>query len=70
MAYTTKDFRTKKELITAVKSGERVTCYSPGLGPMLDAFTGEIALEGPHYPKPHSWYAVASLVDGVIVRVR
>ncbi len=47
-----------------------VCCHQPGLGPDLSNFTGKVYLEGPHYPKPHTWYAEAELVNGVVVKVK
>jgi hypothetical protein len=47
-----------------------VRCFQPGLGPPLDHFTGTVYLEGPHYPKPHTWYAQAVLKDGVVVIIK
>lgn len=77
MAYTEINFKTKKALKEAVaKHKEKslgsysVRCYQPGLGPDLSNYTGKITLEGPHYPKPHSWYAEADLVNGVVVKVK
>ena len=82
MAYTYRNFKTKKELKEAVaeyhaKDAEQkdsrylaVKCYQPGLGVPLDNYTGTITLEGPHYPKPHTWYAEAELVNGVVVKVK
>lgn len=73
MAYTYTNYKTKKALKDAVASGEVVQCYQPGglgLGPDLTNFTGSIALEGPHYPKPHTWYASAELKEGVVVKVK
>jgi hypothetical protein len=85
MAYTATNFKSKKELKQAVgewtKNGGKmdvdhiilpVRCYQPGLGPDPDLsnFTGRVALEGPHYPKPHSWYADCNLVDGIVTKVR
>jgi hypothetical protein len=69
MAYTVTNFKTKKALKEAVKAGP-VCCYQPGLGPDLSNFTGKVCLEGPHYPKPHTWYAEAELVDGTVVSVK
>ena len=67
--YTTKNFPSKKALKDAVKNGERITVYSPS--PFADAPTnGRVCLEGPHFPKPHCWYAEAVLKDGVIVSVK
>jgi len=80
MAYTVKNFKTKKELKKAVddynyamagnKTNYPVRCYQPGLGPDLSNYTGKITLEGPHYPKPHTWYAEAWLENGVVVKVK
>ena len=69
MAYTIQNFKSKKELKEAVKTSV-VRCFQPGLGPDLSAFTGTVCLEGPHYPKPHSWYATAQLVEGVVTSVK
>ena len=65
--YTDTNFKTKKALKEAVASGKQVTCYSPGAFPCPE--NGMIALEGPHYPEPHRWYASAVLKDGVVVKV-
>jgi len=86
MAYTIINFKTKKALKESVakyqasKSDEvrlngvlvvqPIRCYQPGLGPDLSNYTGKITLEGPHYPKPHTWYAEAWLVNGVVVKVK
>jgi hypothetical protein len=70
MAYTVKNFKKKKDLVDAVKRGEKVRCCEPGVGPDLSNYTGHVVLEGPHYPEPHMWYAGADLVDGVITKVR
>ncbi len=86
MTYTVINFKTKKALKEAVASwnvklndvnhsagdviASEVRCYQPGLGPDLSNYTGKITLEGPHYPKPHSWYAEAELVDGVVIKVK
>lgn len=65
--YTHTNFPTKKALKEAVASGKRVTTYQPGMQhlPVID---GEADLEGPHYPKSHSWYASCVVKDGVILR--
>lgn len=69
MAYTTTDFKSKKALKDAIKAGTLVTAYQPGLGPDLSNFTGKVSLEGPHYPKPHTWYASATMENGRVVKV-
>ena len=67
MAYTTINFQSKKALKEAVVNGDRVTVFQPGpFGPSVK--DGMVALEGPHYPKPHRWYARVIVKDGVIVK--
>jgi hypothetical protein len=65
--YTSKNFKTKKQLKEAVASGAQITVYSPGVGnPVRD---GRETVEGPHYPEPHRWYATVELKNGIIVKV-
>ncbi len=66
--YTDFNYRTKKALKQAIIDDKQVTTYQPGLGTM--SLNGTIYLEGPHYPEPHTWYAEAKLVDGIIVKVK
>ena len=69
MAYTSINFPTKKALKDALAAGKQLTVYQPG-GMFEAPRNGRIYLEGPHYPKPHRWYAQAELVDGIIVKVK
>lgn len=70
--YTDTDFKSKKALKDAVTAhqagtGPAVRIFAPGLGvPKTD---GVEFLEGPHYPKPHSWYAEVTMKDGCVVAV-
>jgi hypothetical protein len=59
-----------KDSFNQEKEPPPVCCYNPVLGPNLVEFTGKVYLEGPHYPKPHRWYAEAWLEDGKVVRVK
>lgn len=69
--YTDKNFKSKKQLKDAVATGAQIGVYQPN-----DMFgrgmpqNGEFSVEGPHYPKPHSWYARVTLKDGVIIKVK
>jgi len=65
--YVEPNFPTKKALKEAVAKGETVTVFSPGL--YLAPHQGEVSVEGPHSPKPHSWYARVRIVDGKVVKV-
>jgi hypothetical protein len=65
--YTSINFKSKKALKDALKAGAKLTVYAPCLGTV--PFNGETTLEGPHYPKPHTWYARVMMKDGIISRV-
>ncbi len=68
MAYCEVNFRTKKELKLAVQSGRKMGVYNySGIFPTKE--NGTEYLEGPHYPKPHMWYAKATMRDGIIIAV-
>ena len=69
--YCTTNYTTKKALKAAVDNGKRVSVMSSrsrclGLG----VRNGTYWLEGPHYPRPHTWYAQATLVDGYVTKVK
>ena len=66
--YTERNFLTKKALKMAVSKGEKIKVYQPG-GIFPAEQNGEVSLEGPHSPAPHTWYARATITNGVIVRV-
>jgi len=75
--YTSKNFPTKKALKTAVISGEKLTVFqfndmfgNNGPDGTAKQKDGVVYLEGPHYPRPHSWYAQATLREGIIVSVK
>jgi hypothetical protein len=84
--YTTKNFKTKKELKEAVKlwnawdkskligacsflgiPPEPVRLFAPGI--FAPKRNGIEYVEGPHYPKPHTWYATVEVKDGIVVKV-
>jgi hypothetical protein len=68
MAYVSPNFATKKALKDALASGQTIEVFQPGLGSVPT--NGRIALEGPHYPKPHKWYAEAMMENGKLVKVK
>ena len=68
MAYVDPDYKTKKAFKEAVKAGVPHTPYNPS-GMFPEKENGHTTVEGPHYPKPHTWYASCQVEDGVIVKV-
>ena len=70
MAYTNINFKSKKALKETVVAGKPVSVYNPGLGGDLSNFTGTVFLEGPHYPEAHKWYAEATVVNGLVKKVK
>jgi hypothetical protein len=65
--YVSPNYPTKKALKDAVKAGVPVEVFSPG--PFPAQTEGEVSVEGPHYPKPHTWYARVQIKAGVVVKV-
>jgi hypothetical protein len=47
-----------------------VTYFQPGPFGGNEPRNGVLYFEGPHYPKPHRWYAQAVAKDGVIIKVK
>lgn len=68
--YVSPNFKTKKALRTAVEAGQRVTLFQPGPFGGTEPQEGQYAVEGPHYPAPHSWYAQVTVMDGVVTHVK
>lgn len=73
MAYTSINFKTKKELRQALLAGEKITVFQPG--PFGEArygtiTSGKVYLEGPHSPQPHRWYAQGEVKDGYLIKVK
>jgi hypothetical protein len=68
MAYVSPNYPTKKALKEAIASGARVEVFSPG--PFGCKSNGTEFVEGPHYPKPHNWYASVEVRDGLVTRVK
>lgn len=68
--YTTENFKTKKALKEAVAAGKFITVYQPGPFGGNEPRDGWVAVEGPHYPEPHRWYAQVLLRMGAVVKVK
>ena len=69
MAYVNPNYKTKKEFLTAVKEGKSHYPYNPS-GMFETPQNGTTVIEGPHYPKPHRWYASVVIKDGKVVSAK
>ena len=82
MAYTRENFPSKKafrQAFTAWKEGlssvpmlgatrAPVEVFQPGpFGPKVR--DGRTTVEGPHFPKAHTWYADVEVLDGKITKI-
>jgi hypothetical protein len=65
--YVEPNFKTKKALKEALVAGQHVNVFSPGPFPAKQ--NGNENVEGPHYPKPHTWYATVEVKEGRVIRV-
>ena len=74
MAYVSPNYSSKKALKEAIASGATVRVFQPNRMCGSDAeFNGrsDVAVEGPHYPKPHKWYGTATVdATGKVTSVR
>jgi hypothetical protein len=63
--------KTKKMLKEWVADPDRrVTYYQPGPFGGNEQQDGIVYAEGPHYPKPHMWYATLEVKDGEVIKVK
>ncbi len=70
MAYTSINFKTKKELRQALLAGEKISVYQPGPFGNGNIDSGRVYLEGPHSPKPHRWYAQGEVKNGYLIKIK
>lgn len=74
--YTSQNFASKAALKRhlADPANPPVTVFQPndffGNPKTSPTYSGSVTLEGPWLPKPHTWYGVGSVVDGVLVSVK
>lgn len=66
--YVDVNFRSKKAFREAVKEGDVLHVYNPS-GMFPAPLDGEVSIEGPHYPQPHTWYARVKIEQGAVVKV-
>lgn len=66
--YTNINFKTKKALKEAVKAGQKITLFAPGLG--QPKVNGIDYVEGPWFPEPHRWYAEVTMENGIVTKVK
>lgn len=70
--YTVINFKSKKAMKEAVADKtQQVRVYQPGglFNVDPDQINGRVAIEGPHYPQAHSWYASVEVKAGIITKV-
>jgi hypothetical protein len=66
--YTNFNYTSKAAIKRDLAAGKVIECHSPG--PWPAPRSGVISLEGPHYPKPHSWYGEGMMRDGKLVSIK
>jgi hypothetical protein len=68
--YVSPNYPSKKALKEAVEKGDVVRIFQPGpfATPQIEV-QGDFSVEGPHYPKPHRWYARVRAEGGKVVKV-
>ena len=67
MAYTANNYKSGAELKRDWLAGMEIRVFQPG--GYFPLKVGNIALEGPHYPAPHKWYAKGYQEGGILIRL-
>ena len=67
MAYCYPNYPTKKLFKLAVNTGDKVTVKENTPYGQEQIANGMATIEGPHYPKPHKWYATCEVKDGIVM---
>lgn len=67
MAYIDVNFKTKKALKEAVARGDELHILPSMFGPSPN--NGRVAVEGPHFPDAHTFYAIVEIFDGKVRKV-
>lgn len=65
MVHISPDFNTKKAFKEAVKRGDRISVYSPGIYPAPK--NGKCVVEAP--ARYHKWYATVEVKNGYVEKV-
>jgi len=68
MAYIYPNYKSKKLFKQMVADGDRISVRENTPRGQVPIITGHATIEGPHYPKPHTWYATCQVKDGVVVK--
>ncbi len=68
MSYVHPNYASKKAFKEAVATGVQHRTYNPS-GMFPTTSNGSDLIEGPHYPKPHRWYASVVVRDGIVISV-
>ena len=68
--YVSPNFKTKKAFKEAVAAGKDINIFQPGPFGGNEPSDGVVAVEGPHHPQPHRWYASVTIENGKVVKVK
>jgi len=66
--YTNHNYQSKAALKRALDAGVKVFVHQPG-GVFESQQNGRVHLEGPHFPQPHKWGAMAIIKNGCIEKL-
>ncbi len=68
--YVRPNYATKRDLIAGLSKGDKVTIFQPGSFGGNEPKNAQLAVEGPHHPEPHKWYASIVIKDGYVTKVK
>lgn len=69
--YVSPNFPSKAAVKRAIAAGETITVFQPNnIFGVFPPKNGRVTVEGPHYPRPHTWYGEVTLKDGRVVGIK
>jgi hypothetical protein len=69
MSYVDPNYPSKKLFREAIKAGVQHRTYNPS-GMFPTTSDGKDVIEGPHFPRPHRWYASVIVKDGIVISAK
>ena len=68
MAYLLPNFKSKTAAKKAIAEGQKVTVTATSPFDTIPQ-NGVVSVEGPHYPRPHTFYGKAHIQNGRVVKI-
>jgi hypothetical protein len=69
-SYLYPEMASKKAYREAIANGKTITARENTPWGQMEVKSGSVPFEGPHFPKPHKYCGIATVVNGVVTAVK